>query len=215
MKNLMVLSGALTVAMLLAGCGSGSSTTVVADDDSTDGATTSWYKDADGDTFGDPATQFVGDQPDATYVSNKTDCDDTGVNASIRFPGNTEILDNIDNDCDGSVDEIFVVNGCTELTAQDLTDQATVNIGDVSAWEGGHSACIIVSENTVVTWQGNFSTHPLGGGETPTADANSPITMIDSESGISPVDVTFSNAGAYPYYCLVHKLSMQGVVYVR
>ncbi len=212
MKNIMVLSGALTVVMLLAGCGSGSDSTV---DDSTDGSTTTWYQDTDGDTFGDPATEFVGDQPDASWVSNKTDCDDTGANASMRFPGNAEILDSIDNNCDGSVDEDFVVNGCTELTAVDLSGQATVNIADVSSWAGGHSACIIVSENTVVTWQGNFNTHPLIGGETPTADAASPITQAGPGSGSSAVDVTFSTVGEYPYYCLVHKLSMQGVVYVQ
>ena len=87
----MVLSGALTVVMLIAGCGS-------SDNSASTPLTTKWYEDMDGDNFGDPATEFVGDQPDMTWVSNNTDCDDTGPNASSRFPGNTETLDSIDND---------------------------------------------------------------------------------------------------------------------
>ncbi len=208
MKNLIVLIGALMVVMLIAGCGS-------SDDSTSTQLSTQWYEDTDGDSFGDPATEFVGDQPDMSWVSNNTDCDDTGPNASSRFPGNPETLDNIDNNCDGNIDEDFQVNSCTELTATDLTGQSTVIITDTSAWLVGHSACIMVSENTTVTWQGNFSAHPLGGGETPTTDVTSPISVAASGSGSSPVDVTFNDSGDYPYYCLVHKTAMQGVVYVR
>ena len=209
MKKLIVISTVLTVIMLMVGCGSSSS------DSTTTPVTTKWYQDNDGDSFGDPATEFIGDQPDMSWVDNNTDCDDSGPNASDQFPGNSEVLDSLDNDCDGNVDEDFQVNNCTELTATDLTGQSTVIITDTSAWLVGHSACIIVSENTTVTWQGNFSAHPLGGGVTPTADATSPITVAASGSGSSPVDVTFDDSGDYPYYCLVHKTAMQGVVYVR
>lgn len=63
-----------------------------------------WYKDVDDDTFGDPATEFVGDKPDNTYVANKTDCND---NNKAIFPGATEAADLVDNDCDGVVDNGF------------------------------------------------------------------------------------------------------------
>jgi len=209
MKNLIVLSGTLMITMLMAGCGSSSS------DSTTTPVTTKWYQDIDGDSFGDPATEFIGDQPDMSWVSNNTDCDDSGPNASDQFPGNSEVLDSLDNDCDGSVDEDFQVNNCTELTATDLTGQATVDIGEISAWGFNHSACIMVSEGTIVTWQGNFTTHPLGGGEAPTANAASPITIAGPGTGSSQVDVTFANTGDYPYYCLAHTTGMQGVLYVR
>jgi len=67
---------------------------------------TTWYKDADADTFGNPSTKFVGDQPDNTWVSNQLDCDDTRAAINPHAP---EARDLADNDCDGSVDEGLAV----------------------------------------------------------------------------------------------------------
>ncbi|MFN7145022.1 MAG: putative metal-binding motif-containing protein, partial [Myxococcota bacterium] len=61
-----------------------------------------WFADADGDEYGDPGAPTTAcEQPDG-YVSDATDCDDTTANA---FPGNGEICDEVDNNCDGTVDE--------------------------------------------------------------------------------------------------------------
>ncbi|MFN4253893.1 MAG: MopE-related protein [Saprospiraceae bacterium] len=62
-----------------------------------------FYADADGDGYGDPAhsTTTCNGQP-AGYVTNNGDCDDT--DAAIN-PDATEVCDNIDNDCDGAVDD--------------------------------------------------------------------------------------------------------------
>lgn len=213
MKKLVILGSVLTAVMLMTACGSS--------DDETEEVVTSWYQDTDGDNFGDPATEFIGDRPDESYVSDNTDCDDTGDNADIKFPGNTEIFDGIDNNCDGNIDEGLQVqsevplNGCTEENATDLTSQSTVNMADTSPWAGGHSACIIVSANTTVTWAGNFSSHPLIGGMTPTENTTSPITIAGPGVGTSTVAVNFVNTGDYPYFCRIHTSSMQGVVYVR
>ncbi len=69
------------------------------DNDAVGGAT--WYADSDGDGFGDPAVSTeVCAQPPGT-VSNADDCDDSDNRA---FPGNTEVCDGIDNDCDGIAD---------------------------------------------------------------------------------------------------------------
>ncbi len=63
---------------------------------------TTYYPDADGDSYGDSSSSgSVLNSPDSTYViTDNTDCDDSdaGVN-----PGAQEILnDGIDNDCDGT-----------------------------------------------------------------------------------------------------------------
>ena len=53
--------------------------------------------------FKEDPTHLDTDDDNDGYTENQGDCDDT--NASIN-PGATEIEDNIDNDCDGEVDEV-------------------------------------------------------------------------------------------------------------
>ncbi len=79
--------------------------TGLADDDYTYTAT--WYDDLDGDGYGDPLAQTEScDQPLDT-VANDTDCDDGAASA---HPGGTETCDDLDNDCNGLVDD-----GATDL----------------------------------------------------------------------------------------------------
>ncbi len=57
---------------------------------------TTWFQDADGDGFGNPAvTKTACPQPDG-YVADNTDCDDTNPNV---YPGATEICDGVQDDC--------------------------------------------------------------------------------------------------------------------
>jgi len=64
--------------------------------------TTPWYTDADGDGFGDPATELLAcAQPDG-MVSDSADCDDT---TDAAYPGGVETCDGVDNDCDGEADQ--------------------------------------------------------------------------------------------------------------
>jgi hypothetical protein len=67
-----------------------------------EGVSTPYYRDSDGDGFGDGSvSKDACEKPDG-YVPNANDCDDTSGQA---YPGNTEVCDSIDNDCDGTVDE--------------------------------------------------------------------------------------------------------------
>jgi large repetitive protein len=76
-------------------------------DDDCDGSidedvTTVWYTDQDGDSFGDPAGPRDDCNPPAGFVANATDCDDSSAEV---FPGNPEVCDQRDNDCNGQVDD--------------------------------------------------------------------------------------------------------------
>jgi len=70
------------------------------EDDSVDVST--WYADADMDSYGDAATSDIDcDQPTG-YVADGTDCDDTDP---AQYPGADEYCNGEDDDCDGSIDE--------------------------------------------------------------------------------------------------------------
>ncbi len=59
----------------------------------------SWYRDADGDGRGDVNDmQSTCDGAPAGYVASQDDCDD---NDGLNFPGNPEVCDGQDNDCNG------------------------------------------------------------------------------------------------------------------
>jgi plastocyanin len=134
------------------------------------------------------------------------------VVAALSF-GLVGCNDNPDAD---TIDQILgggEVNGCMGDSAMDLRAETAVTITDIDTWEVPHSACIIVSQGTVVTWQGNFDTHPLVGGVSPATAPGSPITQADA-SGTADATVTFSAADRYPYFCDVHTATMLGVVYV-
>jgi hypothetical protein len=65
---------------------------------------TTYYGDADGDGYGDPANTTEACSAPAGYVENDGDCDDT--NAAVN-PGATEVENGIDDNCDGQIDEGF------------------------------------------------------------------------------------------------------------
>ena len=73
------------------------------DDPGLDGSTRStWYADADGDSYGDPSNTAPGCSAPSGYTADFADCDDT--DAAIN-PAATDDCDGIDNDCDGIVDD--------------------------------------------------------------------------------------------------------------
>lgn len=69
-----------------------------------DGFGPTWFLDNDGDGFGDISESIQATEQPAGYVNNGDDCDD--LNAAT-YPGATELEDGIDNDCNGTVDDIL------------------------------------------------------------------------------------------------------------
>jgi Leucine-rich repeat (LRR) protein len=68
--------------------------------------TTTWYRDADGDGWGNPNSTKVANEQPRGYVANDLDCNDKN-----KVKGGPEVCDGIDNNCDGIIDD-----GLTETT---------------------------------------------------------------------------------------------------
>ena len=88
------------------------------DEDVTD----TFWLDSDGDGYGDPLVSTEACAPPADHVPNADDCDDSDA---LMSPGNTEVCDGIDNNCDGITDE--------DLTGTWMPDADNDGFGDTEA----------------------------------------------------------------------------------
>ena len=129
------------------------------DDDPTDAAT--YYIDRDADGYGDPATGKAScEQPSGT-VTNDGDCNDK---EELAWDGATEVCDEVDNNCDGAIDEGLTStyyldsdedgygNAKRSVTACDAPEGYVENTDDCddteeAAWTGASEVCDEVDNN--------------------------------------------------------------------
>ncbi len=72
------------------------------DEDSEVSGGTTWSRDADSDGYGSATDTFEACEGTTGYVTDASDCDDGDAAA---HPGAAEVCDDVDNDCDGAIDE--------------------------------------------------------------------------------------------------------------
>ncbi len=85
------------------------------DEEAIDAST--WYTDGDRDGYGDPDAAILACGLPAGATADGTDCDDA---AAAAYPGGTEVCDDLDNDCDGDVDEADAADALTWHLDADL-----------------------------------------------------------------------------------------------
>ncbi|MBU1024051.1 hypothetical protein KKB99_07180 [bacterium] len=80
------------------------------------------FRDADSDGYGDPGDWVFQCSAPAGYVSDNTDCDDTN---NTVYPDAPELCDELDNDCDGSIDEDVMSTFYIDADSDGYGDSAT------------------------------------------------------------------------------------------
>lgn len=120
-----------------------------------EGVTTTYYRDYDQDTYGDPNQPTTDCSLPPGYVLNSGDCNDQQPAA---WTGRTETCDGIDNDCDSTIDEgvtttyyedydgdsygnpLSVADECTQ-PAGFVTNSQDCNDLEAEAWTGRTEEC--------------------------------------------------------------------------
>jgi alpha-tubulin suppressor-like RCC1 family protein len=131
------------------------------DGNTDEGLTNTYYRDADGDSYGSAAVTIQACTAPAGYVNNSTDCDD--ASASVH-PDATELCNGVDDDCDGATDEgvtttyyrdadgdsygnaAVTTQACT-VPAGYVTDNTDCNDASSSVHPGATEVCNGVDDN--------------------------------------------------------------------
>lgn len=94
MLNILLVA-LFSLSLMTAGC----DVVVEIEEEADAGALVTFYRDVDGDGFGDSAVTVEASTQPTGYINNSLDCDDT--NAAIN-PDATEVADDsVDSNCDG------------------------------------------------------------------------------------------------------------------
>jgi HYR domain/Secretion system C-terminal sorting domain/SprB repeat/Putative metal-binding motif/Fibronectin type III domain len=115
-----------------------------------EGVGTTYYADADGDTYGDPASSLYACSQPAGYVTSNTDCND--FDAAIA-PGIADLCNGIDNDCNGLIDDgIYVCPVPTGAVTSNITSSGAKLTWSAAACTKANYVSYRKTVQTVIQW---------------------------------------------------------------
>jgi plastocyanin len=143
--------------------------------------------------------------------SSKTSTSDGGAASSSGSSGATG-----DGGSSGGGDSGATVNGCTSFK----DETAAVNAqGVLIPWDvaiaNGELRCVKVKVGTTVTFEGNFTTHPLTpqGGDTPSPFAGIEARISNPGTPEERAPTELKTAGTFGFACTTHS-TMKGAILV-
>lgn len=149
----------------------------------TEGCTTPYFADADGDGAGDPNNAGFGCEVPEGFVEVAGDCDDDDEN---NYPDNEEVCDEADNNCDGEADEGLQCGGEDTSTGAGDTESDTI---DPSGGTGSSTTGEPPGTSTAAVTDG-------GGTDGEDTDGDTDAGQ-DSDSGGCGCDVDAPRGGAF------------------
>ncbi len=94
-----------------------------------------WYADDDGDGYGDATYTATACDAPSGYVADATDCEDGDADVN---PGEAEVCNTIDDDCDGDKDE----TGCpSDCATAEYGDHVYMFCDNSLTWSAGRTVC--------------------------------------------------------------------------
>ena len=142
---------------------------------------TDFYRDGDGDGYGDAENILAGCEVPPGYVDNAEDCDDS---SATDHPGADELCDELDNDCDGRLDEtcgVSVADAFATFVGEDILDYAGYDLDGTGDLNGDGIQDLVIGAPQVDTTETNVGRvyvvdGPVTAGEHMLADADASIT---------------------------------------